>query len=553
MNKKTIKLVPLGGLGEIGMNCMVLECEDQAIVIDYGQLFSDLDNFGVDSMVPDPAYLFEIEEKIQGVVLTHGHEDHIGGLAELIKRGFRKPLFASRFTKELILERLSEFDLQKKVTIHEFTIGKPFSVGHFKVNTIPVTHSIVESCSLVIDSPAGRIIHTGDFNVDPRPVIGQAMDFEPFKKLGDEGVLLLLSDSTNAEVEDSLRCESDVAESLFKVISEIEGLAIITLFSSNIGRVREVIGMARKLHRKVCILGRSIDRYLRIAEKCGYIENIDHLLIDPEDIEEYGREKVLIIATGSQAEPRAALKRMCHGDYRALKLQEGDTIVFSSKFIPGNEKAISRMINQLFLLGVNVIYGRKLGIHASGHADRQGLASMIKSVRPKYFIPVHGEYRFLVHHSRLGIECGVPESHTTVISNGDITEVGPNGIRILDRIEETRIMGEIGSRFEGSKRLLKTRRKLAEAGVLVAVGHCRKGSRRLISDPEIILQGMGDEAREEKLMVHARSIFQDVLADYEGEVVPLSEIEEDVRIELRRFLRNHFGKKVTVLPVLIES
>jgi ribonuclease J len=396
----SIKLLPLGGLGEIGMNCLVLETERDILVIDCGVMFGDLDPFGIDFIVPNLKYLEERREKVRAVVFTHGHEDHIGAFPFLLRAGIEVPAYASPFTSMMLESRLREAGLLDRTEIRRFKLGGDFRIGEFRIRTVPVNHSIVESVALCIDTPAGRIIHTGDFRIDSDPYFGNEMRFNEFKKWGEEGVLLLLSDSTNVERDTANDSERVIYDAFDSVLEESGGSTFFSMFSSNIGRMGQVFELARKHHKRVTVTGRSMQQNVELASKAGYFKDLNKILVPPEDIETVPRKRRVILSTGSQGEYRSALSKLAKAEHPFLEIQPEDAIVISSRFIPGNEKAVSRLINNLFRRGAHVHYEPCDHVHVSGHATRPELKKMIQAVKPKYFIPIHGEYRHLVLHAK---------------------------------------------------------------------------------------------------------------------------------------------------------
>lgn len=415
-----IKVIPLGGLGEIGMNCLILEYEEEIIVVDCGLLFSDLDHFGVEYIIPDFTYLTERKDKVKAFVITHGHEDHIGALPFALKAGVRAPVYCSSFTSLLIRERLKDHGLENKVDLRVFKMGERLDLGHFKVVPVSVNHSIVDSAALFIDTPEGKIIHTGDFKIDPTPFYGQGIDLDLFSKAGDEGVLLLLSDSTNVERHEHSMSESIIYQKFEQLFAAAEGLTIVSMFASNVGRMGQVFDLAQKLGKKIALSGRGMEQNVRLSMEAGYLKGGASHVIPLGDLEKYSRKEVIVLSTGSQGEYRSSLIRIAQNEHPVISLQQGDVVLMSSKFIPGNEKAIGRMINNLFKQGAEVLYEAVHDIHVSGHATRPELKEMLMRVRPRFFVPIHGEYRHLVHHSDLAKEAGVEPENVVLAVNGDV-------------------------------------------------------------------------------------------------------------------------------------
>jgi len=551
-----MKIIPLGGLGEIGMNCMVLETDREILVIDCGLLFSDLEHLGIEFVIPDFSYLVERKDKIKAFIITHGHEDHIGAISFAIKAGIKAPIYASAFTARLIGERMIEPGLTDRVDVRVLPEMGRVEFEDFKVQTVPVNHSIIEACALIIDTPEGKIVHTGDFKIDPTPYYGKAMDLSVFKKAGDEGVLLLLSDSTNVERCDHSMSEKKVYNSLEQLMAASEGLFIISMFASNIGRMGQVLEMAAKQGKKVALAGRTMDGNARVAMECGYLKGAQNILIAQDQISDYPRNEVVLLATGSQGEFGSALSRLSQGEYAPASLLQGDQVVLSSKFIPGNEKAIGRTINALFKQGADVIYDAIHEVHVSGHVTRPELKLMLEVVRLKFFVLIHGEFRHLVHHSRLAIEAGVPEPQVLIAINGDVLELNPNSLRVTEHMEETRVLVEGRAGGDVSRLMIKERRNLAEKGVVFSLLVRNSSSRRIVAGPEIFAKGIVHEDQEGWLIEEGKKIVKKIVKKYEdaldhGESYK-EDLQETIRIELRRFFNNNIGKKPTVVPIVLD-
>ena len=552
----SLKIIPLGGLGEIGMNCMVLEYEDEILVVDCGLLFSDLDHFGVEFVIPDFSYLKARQEKIRGFLVTHGHEDHIGALPLALKAGIHAPIYASPFSSLLIREKLKEHGLEDRAELRVFQMGDQIPFKHFKVRTASVNHSIVDSAALLIDTPVGKVIHTGDFKIDPTPFFGQMIDLNLFSQAGDEGVLLLMSDSTNVERHEHSMSESVIYQKFEQLFAAAQGLTVVSMFASNVGRMGQVFDLAHKLNKKILLAGRTMEQNVRLGVEAGYLKGAEKRLIRSEDFDLYPRNQIIVLSTGSQGESRSALIRMALGEHSQIQLQQGDTVLMSSKFIPGNEKAIGRMINHLFKQGAEVLYEAVHDIHVSGHATRPELQEMLARVKPKFFIPIHGEYRHLVHHSKLAHEVGIPQEQIVLAGDGDVIELTPDSCRITGKLEETRVLVEGREGNDISKLILKERRQLGEKGVVFSLLVRNAESLRILSGPEIISKGLTHESREGWLIEEAKNVVKKVIADYDRNLSeihgPGMDLQETIRIELRRFFFQNIGKKPTVLPIVLD-
>ena len=550
-----LRILPLGGLGEIGMNCMVLEWEDEILVVDCGLLFSDLDQFGVEFVIPDFSYLVERKEKVKAILLTHGHEDHIGALPFLLKSGVRAPVYASQFTSLLLRERLKEHDLLDRVDIRTFKMGEEFGFNHFKVKTVSVNHSIVDAAAMVIETPVGKVIHTGDFKIDATPYIGQMIDLHSFGKAGESGVLLLMSDSTNVERCEHSMSESTIYKSFEQLFATVEGLTIVSMFASNVARMSQVIDLARKMDKKVALAGRTMEQNVRLGTELGYIQDAAKVVIPLDELENHPREKVIVLSTGSQGEHRSALIRVSNGEHGQIKLQQGDKVLMSSKFIPGNEKAIGRMINNLFKQGADVLYEAVHDIHVSGHATKPELKRMIELCKPKYFLPIHGEYRHLVHHAALARESGVAPENVLIAVNGDVLEVTENSFAKVDHIDEPRVLVEGREGNDISRIVLRERRQMGEKGIVFSLMVRNIETRRIMSGPEIICKGLTEESKEGFLVEEAKNLVRRIIIKYEEEIRQGAlemDLQETVRIELRRFFNANIGKKPIVLPIILD-
>jgi ribonuclease J len=552
---KNLRIIPLGGLGEIGMNCMVLESDEEILVVDCGLMFSDLDHFGVEFVIPDFNYLRERKEKVKGILITHGHEDHVGALAFLHKSGVHAPIYASTFSSLLIRERMKEHALEDRIDLRTFKMGEEIQFKDFKVKTVSVNHSIIDSAALIIDTPAGKVIHTGDFKMDATPFFGKMIDLHAFGKAGEEGVLLLMSDSTNVERHEHSMSESVIYQKFEQLFAAAEGLTIVSMFASNVGRMGQVFDIAKKLDRKIVLSGRSMEQNVRLGTEAGYLKDAYSVVIDAADIKKYPREKILVLSTGSQGEHRASLIRIANGEHPIIQLQKGDTVLMSSKFIPGNEKAIGRMINSLFKQGAEVLYEAVHDIHVSGHATRPELKKMIEITKPKFFLPIHGEYRHLVHHAKVAEEAGVKPENILVATNGAVMDVTPDSFQITEKLEENRVLVEGREGNDITKLVLKDRRQMGEKGIVFSLLVRNLETKRIIAGPEIIAKGLASEQNEPWLLAEAKKLVQKIIVSYEEDVAAGGariDLQETIRVELRRFFNANIGKKPTVLPMILD-
>lgn len=558
MTKKTsqsVTITPYGGLGEIGMNCMLIETDSSAILIDCGLMFSDLDHFGVQFVIPNFTHLFQKKDKIKAIFATHGHEDHIGALSFALKAGIRAPIYCSHFTSLMVRERLREVGMLESVQINVMNSGGFIKVGDFTVTAASVNHSIIDSFALFIDTPIGKIVHTGDFKADASPYFGDVMAWDLFKQAGDEGVLLLMSDSTNVEREHEALQDTAIADRFEELFLKAEGLIVLSMFSSNVGRMANIFRIARKLGKKIALTGRSMEQNVRLANERGAIDLDSSLMITMEEISQYDRNKVIVMSTGCQGEPRSALNRIAHAEHAKVSIGEGDIVILSSSQIPGNEVAISRLINQLYRQGADVLYDAIEDVHTSGHATRPELKKMLEIVRPQFFLPVHGEYRHLVQHAQLALETGVKEENILVAQNGEVVELTPQSIEIVDEITELRILVDGREGNEVTKSLLKDRRRLAETGVVFCLLAREKESGKILTKPEILAKGLVGEAFEKWLMDEALKVVENELKSYRKELgvgFIDDQLGEKIRIALRRFFERNTGKKPTVVPLVLD-
>ena len=554
MSSSPLHILPLGGLGEIGMNCMVLEYEDEIIVVDCGLMFTDLDHLGVEFAIPDFTWLRERKDKVSAILVTHGHEDHIGGLAYLLKAGVRAPIFASGFSTLLIRERLREQGLSD-ADIRTFGPGERMEFRHFSATPVSVNHSIVDAFALMIDTPLGRVIHTGDFKIDPTPFYGSKLDEKVFQKAGEDGVLLLMSDSTNVERHEHSMSENRIYHAFEQIFAAAEGLTIIAMFASNVARMGQVLQLAARMGKKVAVAGRSMEQNARLAQELGYLKDAPSVLIDVEHIDRYSRRDVIVLSGGSQAEQGSTLTRLASGEHRLISIHEGDTVVMSSRYIPGNEKAIGRMINNLFKQGAEVLYEAIHEIHTSGHATKPELRQMLEWTKPRFFLPVHGEYRHLVHHGKLARDTGMPRERVMVAQNGELLQLTKDRIEKVGQLEETRVLVASREGTELSKMVLKERRQIGEAGVVFALMIRNRETRRIVAGPELISKGMANESIGPHLLDESKRVVRKLIVEYEADLragKPEPDFEEIVRVELRRFFERNIGKRPVVVPMIVE-
>ncbi|MEZ5352930.1 MAG: ribonuclease J [Bryobacteraceae bacterium] len=554
MPESVLRVVPLGGLGEFGMNCLALEYGDDIIVIDAGMMFPDAELMGVDSVVPDFTYLTDRKKKVRGVVFTHGHEDHIGAAAFLLSE-LDIPAYATPFTIGLIERRLDEHDMLDHVKLNRVKPGERVEIGPFKVEFIHVTHSISQAVALAITTPLGVVIHTGDFKVDPTPIDNVPFDLHSFAEYGRRGVLLLLSDSTNADRPGTSPSERSVRPRLEEIFHRSKHRLVFTTFSSSIHRVQQILDVAHEFKRKVALLGRSMGEVTEIAHNLGLLRIPDDTLLRPQDIQSTRRDRVCVIVSGTQGEPMSAMSRVAVDNHRQLSLERGDTVVFSARMIPGNEKAIYRVMNHLARRGADMIYGTMAPpVHVSGHGSADELRLMLSLVRPRFFMPVHGEYRQLAVHAGIAEHMkhsGLEKSF--VMESGETLEIDEFGARRGERVPVGRVCIDSGTIDEFVDDLvIRDRRHLSEDGIVLPIIAIDKHTGRPEGQPEIVTRGFISEGGAE-LMKQARGVVVKTLESSSAEErSDWGVIQEKVRVDLKRFLNKQTQRRPLIMPVILE-
>lgn len=550
-SRKHFTLYPLGGLGEIGLNCMALECGDSLIMIDCGLMFPEDYLFGIDIVIPRFDFVLARKDKLKGIVITHGHEDHIGALPWLLPY-VDAPVYSSRFTLALIENKLREHDLDRYVDLRPVEPRQRVDFGDIAVNFFRVCHSIIEGFGLGIETPVGRIVHSGDFKIDRTPLDDtNVTDMDGFAEFAAPGVRLLLSDSTNVERDGHALTEREIKQSLSDIFAKATGRILVTLFSSHVQRMQEIIDLAETYGRKVAISGRSIQNNVELARRLGYLRAEESIFVPMESLSDYRDDEIVLLLTGSQGEPMSSLTRLAMGEHRQMRIKEGDLVLMSSRFIPGNTRAITKVINRLYKLGAEVLYERVSGIHASGHAHREELCQMLRTVKPKFMIPVHGEYRHLVKHSRLAAECGVAKERALIVEDGQpVRFFDDNTIRFLDRITVEHIyvdgkgVGDVGSS------VLKERQLLAGEGLVIVNLVIDEKTGEIALGPDITSKGFVFEQHYSHLLEDAKCIVLDIF-----ENIPPGEIQklkDRIRGSLRRFFRKVLDRDPVVVPVVIS-
>ena len=549
--KEKLMVIPLGGLGEIGKNMTVIQYGNDIIVIDAGLSFPDDDMFGIDLVIPDMSYLIENRDKVRAVVITHGHEDHIGSLAYLLNE-VNVPVYATKLVCGLIEGKLKENHITN-YKLNEVQHGDEVQIGCMKVGFIRTNHSIPDASALYFKTPVGTIVHTGDFKIDLTPVDGQPMDIHKFADLGRRGVLLLMSDSTNAERPGYTESETTVGHAFRKAFRAATGRIILATFASNISRIQQAINTAVQFKRKVTVLGRSMVNNVQIAIELGYLNVPDGVLIEPDELGRYPDDQVLILTTGSQGEPMAGLSRMASNNHRSVSIMPGDTVIISATPIPGNEMGVSRTIDNLMKLGANVVAGRDKKIHVSGHASQEELKLMLDLIRPKYFIPVHGEYRMLKQHGDLAVQMGVEKSHVLTGDNGQIFEFSNRSGSKAGRVNAGRVfvdglgVGDVGNI------VIRDRQQLAMEGVVIVVMTLAKGTSHALAGPDIVSRGFVYVRDSEELISEAHDRVAAVLERCEaGNIREWAVIKSQVRDTLSRYLYEKTKRRPMILPIIME-
>lgn len=549
--KEKLMIIPLGGLGEIGKNMTVIQYGNDIIVIDAGLAFPDDDMFGIDLVIPDMSYLIENRDKVRAVVITHGHEDHIGGLSYLLNE-VNVPVYATKLVCGLIEGKLKENHITN-YTLNEVHHGDEVQIGCMKVGFIHTNHSIPDASALYFRTPVGTVVHTGDFKVDMTPVDGKQMDMHKFAELGRRGVLLLMSDSTNAERPGYTESETTVGHAFRKAFRAAKGRIILATFASNISRIQQAINTAIQFKRKVTVLGRSMVNNVQVAIELGYLDVPEGVLIEPDELNRYPADQVLILTTGSQGEPMAGLSRMASNNHRSVSIMPGDTVIISATPIPGNETGVGRTIDNLMRLGANVIAGRDKKIHVSGHASQEELKLMLGLIKPNYFVPIHGEYRMLRTHGDLAVMMGIDKDHVLIGDNGQIFEFSNRSGHKTGHVNAGRVfvdglgVGDVGNI------VIRDRQQLAMEGVVIVVMTLAKGTSHPLAGPDIVSRGFVYVRDSEELIREAHDRVAAVLERCEaGNIREWAVIKSQVRDTLSRYLYEKTRRRPMILPIIME-
>ncbi len=547
-----LQIIPLGGLGEIGMNIMAYECGDDIVIVDCGLMFPEPFMLGIDYVIPDISWLRERKERVRAICLTHGHEDHIGALPFILQE-LNVPVFGTALTLGFVNEKLKEYKLDDQVELIVVKPRETITLGNFSIEFLRVAHSIVDGCALAITTPEGVVIHTGDFKIDQTPVDGELTDLASLSRYGEAGVLALLSDSTNVEREGYTLSEKEVGVAFAEIFPKCKGRIIVAAFSSSIHRVQQVADVAINCGRKILLNGRSMIANVRIARQLGYLTISDSDLMDIKELNHLPPEQVCIISTGSQGEPNSALTRIAMDDHKQIKLEKDDTVILSSRVIPGNERTISELVNHLYRRGAQVFHEKVSEVHVSGHASQEELKLMLNTVRPRFFIPIHGEYRMLVKHIELAKKVGIPEERCILATNGDVISFYSDTGAIVEKIESGRVFVDGKGVGDVGNIVLKDRKHLSEDGMVVVIIGINQSSGTVIYGPDIVSRGFVFEDESQDYLETARCVVTDALNELNEEMrCDCEEVKQIVRQSLRRFFKKTIERRPVILPVIME-
>ena len=550
---KKLRIIPIGGLDEIGKNLTAFEYSNEIVIIDCGMAFPDDDMPGVDMVINDITYLVKNSQKIQGIFLTHGHEDHIGGLPYFLKE-INVPVYGTRLTLGLVEHKLREHNMLSRVSLNRVRPGDTVKVSDiFSVEFIATNHSIADSVALAIKTPVGTVLHTGDWKIDTTPIVGGMIDLARMGELGNEGVLALMSDSTNVERPGYAMSEKSVGDTFDRIFSGCKKRIIVATFASNVHRVQQIIDAAAKNRRKVAVSGRSMENIVEISILLGYMKVPEGVLINLDNINKYNPSQVVIITTGSQGEPMSALTRMAFSDHRKVEVTKDDLIIISASPIPGNEKSVSNVINELFKIGAEVIYKSLMDVHVSGHACREELKLMLGLVKPRFFIPVHGEHRHLVLHKRLAETVGIPENHSFVLSNGTVLEMDASSAKVSGTVQSGQVLvdglgvGDVGNI------VLRDRKLLAEYGLIIIVVTIDSETRTMVSRPDVISRGFVYVREAEQLIDKVKDIAADAVEDcLTRRNVDWTMMKNNVKSDVTRYIYEGTKRNPMILPIIEE-
>lgn len=551
MPKPKLKIIPLGGFSEIGKNMMAMEYEDDIIVIDAGLMFPEEEMLGIDLVIPDISYLLEHKEKVRGIVITHGHEDHIGALPYVLPQ-LNVPIYATKLTRGMISIKLKERRTVSGTILRTVPPGGSVTLGKFRVEFFPVCHSVPDAAGLIIHTPIGDIVHSGDFKLDHTPVDGRPTDLARLAQLGTRGILLLLSDSTYAELPGYTPSEKVVGDTLDRVVAEAPGRVIVATFSSLVSRVQQVINAAAKYQRRVFIVGRSMVDTVHVAAELGYLHIPEGVMGRMDELRGLPHNKIVFVTTGSQGEPTSALVRMANRDHPQLHISSGDTVVLSATPIPGNEALVNRTVDALFKQGARVLYDKVAQVHVHGHASQEELKLLLSITKPKFFVPIHGEYRHLTLHARLAESVGIPKQHIYVLEDGDVLEVTPEGGKVTGKVPASNVyvdglsVGDIGSV------VLRDRRMLSKDGIVMVVIAVDRQTGKLVGRPDIISRGFVDPTESQDMLESSRDLVAKVLDHGAARPADWGFISNKVRDTLHKFYYDQTRRRPMILPFMVK-
>ena len=552
MRKESLRIISLGGLGEIGKNITAIEYEDEIIVIDCGISFPDEDMYGIDLVIPDIKYLLDNKDKVKGLFLTHGHEDHIGAIPYILKQ-INMPVYGTKLTIGLVESKLKEHDMLSKTNLIPISPGESIKLNKLIIEFIRVTHSIAESCALAIHTPIGTVLHTGDFKIDYTPIDGKVMDLNRIAQLGQEGILLLMADSTNVERAGHSLSEKIIGETLNRIISNANGRVIVATFASNIHRMQQIADASMMYNRKIVFSGRSMENISNVAMDLGYLHIPEESIVGIEDLNRYPSDKITIITTGSQGEPMAGLSRIAYGSHRHISIEQDDLFIISASPIPGNDKLVSRVINQLYRKGVEVIYEDLEDIHVSGHAYKEELKLIHTLVKPKYFMPVHGEYRHLKHHSDLALKLGMDKSNVFTLETGQVLEISQDKAIATEKVHTGVVfvdgigIGDVGNI------VLRDRRDLARDGMVTIVVAINKETYSIVSGPDIITRGFIYARESEGLIKKIKDVAkEEIEICLENNIIEWQVLKSGVRKSVEQLLYHKTKRRPSVFPIIME-
>ncbi|HKM01726.1 MAG TPA: ribonuclease J [Sedimentibacter sp.] len=549
--KHKLKVIPLGGLGEIGKNTTVIEYNNNIIVIDSGMAFPEDEMLGIDIVIPDITYLVKNKEKVKGIILTHGHEDHIGSIPYFLKK-LNVPIYGTKLTLGLVENKLLEHKLEE-VSLNPINAGETFNLGCFKITPVRVNHSIPDAVAFAIDTPIGMVVHTGDFKIDYTPINEEVIDLGKFAELGKKGVLLAMSDSTNVERPGFTESEKTIGQKFMEIFKNCDSRIIVASFASNIHRLQQVIDAAVVNERKVAISGRSMINAIKVSQELGYLNAPEGTIINVNELKSLKDSEIVILTTGSQGEPMSALTRMANNDHKKIQIKAGDLVIISANPIPGNEKTVSRVINMLYEKGANVLYDALTQVHVSGHARRDELKLMLTLLKPKFFIPVHGEFRHLMQHAKLANQLGVPESNTVIGSNGDVFELTSKSIVKNSTVISGNILvdglgvGDVGNI------VLRDRRLLSENGLIIVVLSTEKGTGKVLAGPEIVSRGFIYVRENIDLIEESKNVVRKALEKCDDtKVKEWNNIKMIIKDSLSSFIYERIKRSPMILPIIVE-